>query len=166
MPKRISRLDVFLIIFKNPVYILSTIISSAIFYYIFYILIAISNKGIFILLIPAYLIYLLMILSGILFSISLYSLLKSLLTKAARFEGEIASILLPSIGGLISSCGCSFSIFASLLGFLGVNAFESIGIVSTISTYQLWLIVALVVINVAMIYFYLGKLTRFFSKRK
>src|SRR5271155_3239917 len=100
MPKRISRLEAFLIIFRHPTYIISTLLSSAVFYYIFYLMIAASNEGVFLIFIPIYLVYILVALSGILFSISIYTISRSLLTKAARFEGSLAGILLPSVGGL------------------------------------------------------------------
>lgn len=166
MPRHISRLEAFLIIFRHPTYIISTIISSIIFYYIFYLTIVASNEGVFLVVIPIYLVYLLVILSGMLFSISLYIIARSLLTRAARLEGSIAGILLPSIGGLIASCGCSFSVLASILIFLGINTFDAVGLVSLINSYQIWLIILLILIDIAMIYFYLGKLTGFFRKKK
>ena len=129
-------------------------------------MIAISNMGVFLILIPIYLVYLLVICSGILFSISLYTIFRSLLTKTARFEGSVAGVLLPSAGGLIASCGCSFSIFASMLIFFGINTFDAVGLVSAISSYQLWLISALIIVDIGMIYVYLGKLTHFFRKMK
>lgn len=166
MPRHISRLEAFLIIFRYPTYIISTIISSIVFYYIFYLMIVASNEGVFLVLIPIYLVYLLVILSGILFSISLYIIARSLLTKAARLEGSAAGILLPSIGGLIASCGCSFSVLASVLIFFGINTFDAVGFVSLINSYQIWFILLLILIDIGMIYFYLGKLTSFFRKRK
>jgi hypothetical protein len=129
-------------------------------------MIVLSNKGVFLLFVPAYLIYLLVICSGILFSISLYTIFRSLLTKTARLEGSVAGILLPSAGGIIASCGCSFSILASILIFFGINTFDAIGLVSAINSYQLWLIIMLIIIDLGMIYIYLGKLTRFFGNRK
>ena len=75
-------------------------------------------------------------------------------------------MLLPSLGGFVASCGCSFSIFASLLIFLGVNTFDAVGLVGTINKYQFWLILAFILVNLALIYVYLGKLTGFFRRMK
>jgi hypothetical protein len=166
MPKRISRLDTFLIIFKHPTYIASTIISAAIFYGILYLLIVMSNEGVFLLLIPPYLAYALVITSGILFSISLYSLARSVLTRAARLEGGSAGVLLPSLGGLVASCGCSFSVLASILVLLGINSFEAIGLVSIINSYQIWLFLIMIAANITIIYIYLGRIARFFRKSR
>ncbi len=165
MPRHISRLDAFILIFKHPAYIISTIASAAVFYYIFYLMIILSNRGAFLLFVPIILVYLLVLVSGILFSISLYIMARSILTKASRLEGGIAGILLPSLGGLIASCGCSFSVFASLLIFLGINTFDAVGVISVINSYQLWLIALLILIDIGLVYYYLGKLTVFFSKR-
>lgn len=166
MPRRISRLEAFLIIFRHPTYIVSTIISAAIFYYIFYLMIVLSNQGVFLLFVPSYLVYTLVTLSGILFSISLYMIFRSILTKAARLEGGVAGIVLPSVGGLVASCGCSFSILASILTFLGINSFDAVGLVSTINSYQIWLFLAFIATDIGIIYLYLGKLTSFFRKLK
>lgn len=164
--KRLGRLDVFLIIFRHPTYVISTIVSAGVFYYIFYLMIILSNRGAFLVFIPIYLVYLLVLTSGILFSVSVYSISRAVLTKAAKFEGGIASILLPSLGGLVASCGCSFSILASLLIFLGINTFSAVGYISLLNQYQLWIICALIAANVLIIYAYLGKLTAFFRKLK
>lgn len=164
--KHLSRLDVFLIIFRHPTYIISTILSAGVFYYIFYLMIVLSNKGVFLILIPIYLVYLLVLTSGTIFSVSVYSLSRAMLTKAAKFEGGIASLLLPSLGGLVASCGCSFSILASLLIFLGINTFSAVGYVSLLNQYQLWIMCALIAANLLIIYVYLGMLTGFFRKLK
>ncbi len=165
VPGSISRLEMFKIIFSHPVYIISTIVSAAVFYAIFYYLIAISNKGIFLLLLPGYLVYTLMITSGILFSISLYIIIRSILTKAARLEGSVAGVLLPSLGGLIASCGCSFSVLASIMIFFGINTFNAVGFVSAVSNYQIPLFAVLISANLIIIYYYLGKIANFHRKR-
>ncbi len=166
MSKPISRLRVLYIIFRHPTYLISTAISSAVFYYIFYTLITMSNEGAYLLLIPTFLVYLLMAMSGMMFSISLYIMARSLLTRSSRLQGGVAGVLLPSVGGLIASCGCSFSVLASILIFLGINTFDAVGLVSAISAYQLPLMVFLIAMDAAMIYYYTGKLKGFFRKLK
>ncbi|MDE1768634.1 MAG: hypothetical protein KGH64_05030 [Candidatus Micrarchaeota archaeon] len=161
MPSRkLSRLEIFIAIFRRPAYIISTLISAAIFFYLFYYIIQASNRGIFLITLPIYFIYALVLTSGILFSISLYSISRALLSRAQRLEGSIAGILMPSIGGLVASCACSFSILASVLIFFGINTFDALGLVSFLSQYQVWLIAILIALNLAIIYFYLGELVK------
>jgi hypothetical protein len=51
-----------------------------------------------------------------------------------------------------------------LLAFIGINAFEISSVVSSISLYQLWLIIAIIAVNLVMIFYYLGKVANAASR--
>ena len=143
-------------IFESPVYIVLAVAAAIIFYFLFEYLVASSNHGLLIFFIPQYYIYALVATSGILLSISVFTVMHSLSRKLSGATGGILSVLLPSVGGLVVSCGCEFPILASVLLFFGINTFEAIGLISIISTYQTWIISGMVLINLALIYFYAG----------
>ncbi len=145
-------------IFRHPVYIAIAAISTIVFFYIFVYLISVNNHGIFLLLLPMYVVYLLVLTSGVLFSISLFAIAHSVASRRLGEIGGLEGLIIPSLGGLVASCGCAFPLLESIFLFFGVNAFEAVGIVSVINSYQLWILCAMVLINLATIYYYLGKI--------
>lgn len=145
-------------IFSHPVYAAAAVISTAAFYYLFRYLIEANNHGIFLVLVPLYLVYVMAATSGLVFSTSLFAIAHSVASRRAGELGSIEGILVPSISGIVAGCGCAFPLLESVLLFFGVNALEAAGIVSLISSYQSWIMLALVLLNVAMMYYYLGKI--------
>jgi hypothetical protein len=144
-------------IFRHPLYIAIAAVSTILFFYLFRYLIAINNHGIFLLLMPMYIVYLLVLTSGVLFSISLFAIAHSVASRRLGEIGGIEGLVIPSLGGLVASCGCAFPLLESIFLFFGVNTFEAVGIVSVINSYQLWILGAMIFINLATIYYYLGK---------
>jgi len=159
MKKRLNpRVATFIGIFRHPAYIIIAAACSFLFYWLFAYLIAVNNHGIILILVPIYLVYLLVVTSGIIFSISLFAIAHSISSRRIGEIGGIEGIILPSLGGLVASCGCAFPLLESILLFLGVNTFEAIGIVSTINSYQVWILCAIIAINLVTMYYYLGKI--------
>jgi hypothetical protein len=159
MKSRSIRLLTLARIFRHPTYAFVAIASAAIFLYIFRYLIAANNYGIFLIFVPMYVVYALVATSGILFSISLFAIAHSVSSrKIGGIGGSIEGVLLPSLGGLVAGCGCAFPVLESVLMFFGVDAFEAVGIVSAINSYQLWILSAMIAINLATIYYYLGRI--------
>lgn len=146
-------------IFSHKRYIALTAIFAAILYALFYYLITANNKGIFLITIPVYVIYLLVITSGILLSISVFAAAYSIASKKAEAAGGILGILLPSIGGVVATCACDFPILASILTIFGVNTIDAVGIISEIGDYGAWIMGAMIAINLIAIYYYLGKIS-------
>ncbi len=143
-------------IFSHPLYLSIAVLSAIAFFYIFYYLISLSANGAFLILIPIYMIYALVITSGILFSISAFAIIHSISKRAGAASG-VASALLPAVGGFVVSCGCTFPLLASIFIFLGINTFEAVGIISLIGGYQAEIISAMILANLLMIIYYLGK---------
>ena len=154
-----ARLLTSLRIFSDAKYLLLTLASSAAFFYLFRYMIAANNHGIFLVLLPIYVIYALVATSGILFSISIFTMSYSIASRKLGAIGGLEGVIAPSIGGLVASCACTFPLLESVLLFLGVNTFDAIGIVSAIDSYQVWIISAMILINLGMIYYYLGKIS-------
>ena len=152
------RLSTATAIFRHPAYILIAAASALAFYYLFLYLIAVNNHGIPLITAPLYLVYLLVATSGIVFSISLFAIAHSIASRRMGEIGGIEGVLIPSIGGLVASCGCAFPLLESILLFFGINTFEAVGIVSTINAYQSWILGIMILINLATIYYYLSKI--------
>lgn len=152
-------------IYSDIKYIAIALASSAAFFYLFRYMIAANNRGIFLVLMPISLVYVLVATSGILFSISVFAMSYSISSRKLGAIGGIEGVIAPSIGGLVASCACTFPLLESVLLFLGVNTFDAIGIVSAIASYQIWIISAMILINTAMIYYYLGKMSVLPRKR-
>ena len=161
-----ARLLTALRIYSNVKYLLLAIVSSIAFFYLFRYLIASNNHGIFLLLMPIYVIYALVATSGILFSISVFTMSYSIASRKLGAMGGLEGVIAPSIGGLVASCACTFPLLESVLLFLGVNTFDAIGIVSAVASYQIWIISAMILINLGMIYYYLGKISVPPSRKK
>lgn len=152
-------------IFRHPAYIAIAAVSATLFFYLFRYLTAVNNHGIFLIFIPIYVVYALVLTSGILFSISVFAIAHSIASRRLGEIGGIEGVLLPSLGGLVASCGCAFPLLESIFLFFGINAFEAVGIVSVINSYQIWIIAAMVLVNLATIYYYLGKIPLAPSKK-
>ena len=154
---RIGRLAVVVSLIRSPAYQAIMTGAALLYFLIFYNLITASNYGIFLVTIPIYLVYIMVASAGFLLSLSVFSIKTALLGRAsAAGEGALSAIL-PTVGSLVATCACSYSLLASLLAFIGINAFEISSVVSSISLYQLWLIIAIIAINLVMIFYYLGK---------
>lgn len=145
-------------IFGHSAYVAIAAASSVLLFYLFRYLIAVNNHGIFLLLIPIYIVYALVVTSGILFSISLFAIAHSVASRRIGEIGGIEGIIIPSLGGLVASCGCAFPLLESIFLFFGINAFDAVGIISVVNAYQLWILIAMILVNLATIYYYLGKI--------
>ncbi len=154
---RAGRLQVIWSMFNSPVYLAIAVSGSLFYFLIFYYLVTTSNYGVFLVLVPVYLVYIMVASAGILLALGVFSLSSALMKPVSGVEEGAFSAILPTVGGLVATCSCSYSVLAALLAFFGINAFEISGIVSGISLYQIWLIVAVVLLNIVMLYYYSGK---------
>ncbi len=161
-----KRISSAIAIFKKPAYTIIAISSAIAFFYLFRYLVSVNNDGLFLIFIPIYLIYALVATSGVLFSISIFTIAHSISMKRSGAVGGIEGILLPSIGGLIVGCGCSFPLLESILLFFGVGVFQAVGIISILNGYQYAIIAAMIALNIIAIYYYLGRLQQPPRRRK
>ncbi len=164
MEGRIGRLAVVISLIKSPVYQAIMTSAALLYFLVFHILVIASNYGIFLVTIPIYLVYIMVASAGFLLALSVFSIRTALIGRvSAAGEGALSAIL-PTVGSLVATCACSYSLLASLLAFIGINAFEISSVVSSISLYQLWLIIAIIAVNLDMIFYYLGKVANAASR--
>lgn len=153
-----SRLTTASRIFSRPAYLAIAAVASILFFYLFRYLVEANNHGIFLVLIPMYVIYALVITSGVILSISLFAVADSVASRRLGEIGGIDGIVIPAIGGLVAGCGCAFPLLESILLFIGVNALQAAGIASAINSYQIWILLAMITLNAILIYYYLGRI--------
>ena len=158
--RRIGRLSVILSLVRSPAYLGLATSAALAYFLVFYRLIIASNYGIFLVTIPIYLVYIMVASAGLLLALGAFSIKTAILGRISAVGESAFSAILPTIGGLVATCACSYSVLAALLAFLGINAFEISGVVSSIALYQIWLMIAIIAINLAMIFYYSGKVAQ------
>ncbi len=165
-----SRQSIFRDIFTSYPYIIIAILGSIIYYFFFSYLISASSYGAFIFTVPSYLIYLLVISSGILLAVSAYILRRSTGRFGLGASNSTASALTTIIGGLIAGCGCSAPVLYSILSFLGITAADSFSIsafsiINSINQFQIPALFFLIGLNIFLIYYNLGKISQGIKRR-
>lgn len=125
-----------------------------IYYEVFRYLIAVSNHGLQLLSAPLYLIYALNLAAAIAITISIYSMVQSLKSRitAGASSGALSTISV-LVAGITVGCACQAPILYTLLYFVGLNSIEASGIVVTMDDYSTPIMWALVLLNVALIFF-------------
>ena len=156
-PQRLHALEQ---IFTSPPYIVITIAALVAYYELFTFLIVSSNKGIFFITVPIYLIYALILSASLLMSTSIYALSQSIKAKYAGAEGGVLSVFSSSIGGLVVGCSCYAPIFSSLLYAVGFGTLQVSSAISFLGVYQAWFVVVFIAANLIFIYHQLGRITR------
>lgn len=162
---RRSRQSIFKDIFTSYPYIIIAILGSILYYFIFSYLISVSSYGAFVFTAPLYLIYILVISAGILLSVSAYVLRRSIGGLGLGASDSAASALTAITGGFVAGCGCSAPALYSLLSLLGVSAAEALGITYSINQFQIPALLLLTAINILLIYYNLGKISRGIRRR-
>lgn len=159
-PVRITRTEMFWLIFKKPEYITASIIGALVNYAILSYLILYSNKGVFLVLAPLYLLYPVMITGGIMIAIAAYSARVNTIKASSKASEGFLGVVLPALVSMIASCTCSYPIFATLLIALGVNILTVSNIVHAVSVNLNLIIVSVLAANLILIYYYLGVVAR------
>ncbi len=147
-------------VFSSPLYVGLTALFIVLYYLFFYYLILSSNKGIFLVTAPISLVYLLVVSSAVLLSVSVYAIAKSIHAKYAAAGGSALSIGTSALNGLIVGCNCYAPILASTLYALGFGTLGVSSAISFLGTYQAELLVVFIAVNLAFLYYQLGRLAR------
>jgi hypothetical protein len=134
-------------------YDLITIAAAILYYWIFEYLIEASSRGIILLSIPAYLIYILVITAAISITLGIFSLSHALRQRKilAGTSSSTVSTFSVLAAGISVGCACQAPILYNLLYFLGLNTLEASSIVVGINDYQVQIISLLIILNVLMI---------------
>ena len=157
--KKPRRLEILSTILTSPIYLALTLLGLLGYSEVFYYLILASNKGVFLVTVPIYLIYALTLSAALLLTTSIYAVSRSIHAKYAGAEGGALSILTSSAGSLVVGCSCYAPIISSALYAIGFGTIQVSGVISFLGVYQLWFVVAFVVLNLLFIYYQLGRIT-------
>ena len=145
-------------VFSSWIYPVIALAGAIAYFALFAYMIKLSNYGIFIVTVPIYLVYAMVLTAGILLALGVYSVRMALLRPAAGAEEGALSVILPTVGGLVATCACNYSLFGLLLVSIGISSLEVSGIMAAVAAYQLWILSAIIVINLLLIYYYSGRL--------
>lgn len=146
-------------ILLSPAFVVFLIIAAIIYYLFIKYIITISSQGIFLVTVPTFLLYLLAASSALLLTISAYSIHISYKYSVMGIEDGAASAVTTFIGGLVTSCGCSAPILAVILYGLGVNVIGVGSALTFLSVNQDWLLGIVVIVNLLLMYYSLGKVS-------
>ena len=144
----------------SPYFIASFVVASILYYLLIKYVIEASSSGVFFLTVPIYLLYLLSMSSGFLLSTSIYSVGISMRYGPLGVGDGAASAALTLVGGLVTSCGCTTPLLATVLYSIGANALSVGGAISFVSANQDWMLSAVILLNAAFVYYSLGKVSR------
>ncbi|MEM0201340.1 MAG: hypothetical protein QXD23_02945 [Candidatus Micrarchaeaceae archaeon] len=144
-------------IYRNWFYLTFNIIIAVIYYYIFDFLIRYQNYGILLIETPIYLLYLMIGLSSILLTISIYSI-KNTKKNVAKFSGSTLSSLVVIFGGVVGGCGCSAPIIYGL-GIFGLDISATSSLAYYLNYYIIDIFYFMIIITLVSIFYYLNKLS-------
>lgn len=150
MPRQLAALSR---VYRSWRYWLLTTIIAFFYYFLLQYLIEVSNRGIVIITIPQYLVFLLDVSAAILITLGVYSARQTLIKRKAlsgASSGLVSSISVLTAGVSVS-CACQAPILYNILYFFGLNSFEASGIVVTVNDLQVPILWILVGLNFAMI---------------
>jgi hypothetical protein len=156
---RAGRLGVAKAVLASPACVLVALLSAAAYYLLFFGAVTYENKGLFIVTVPGYLIGALIATASALLAVSAFELIRSFQVASAT-SSDAVSVITSSCGLLIAGCGCYSPIIASALYAVGFGAIQVSGALSVLADYQSWIIVLLVAVNLALIHYQLGRVSR------
>ena len=159
-----SRAHILKRVFTKPAYI-AIAVAAFIAYNLFYnYLIKLSSYEIFITTVPMYMVDTLIATSAILLSLSVFGIMQSRRRRKSISKSAIPSsaisVAMPSVGGLVASCGCETPILGSILYPLGLNFIAVGNVISFISRYNFTLLGIFIAINIMLIFYQSGKMPK------
>ncbi len=149
-----ARLETFKAIFRKKFY-LAELFIGFFAYLLIFILIMHTNKFIIINSEAELLIGTLIVTSSFILTIATYIIRNS--AKPSGYAGSIYSLLASIFGSFLASCGCQAPLLMTILYTIGLNAIEATWFMSVIASYNNYILLAFIAINLLLIYYYLGK---------
>lgn len=163
MKNRLKRIGLALKEIYRPRYVILNLGIVAVYYLIFVSLIKFQNYGVFLLFnIPLYVFYLLILTSSILVTISIYSIMRTEGVGVKVSAGGVGTATM-LFGTIFGACGCSAPIVLSLT-VIGLSTAEVIALNNFLSRFALPLFTALILINLAVTFYYVDKLSELLCK--
>jgi len=145
-------------IYGSPIYVATNIIALVAYYFIFVYLIKIQEEGVFLVTIPPYLIYLLVITSSIALTIGIFSIKNTRRNEAKELSTGVGTAT-TLIGGVIGGCGCVEPLILNL-SILGFSTSQTFGLLDFVSSTQIWILWLMIVINSFVVIYYLDRLSK------
>lgn len=153
-------------LYKSKTVLITTTLFSIMYYIIIEYIISLNATSNFVFVtIPLVLIYLLVLSSAVLLTISLHSI-KLSLSKLEEGSVSATSLITTIFGGVAAGCNCSVPILSSVLYVLSFNAATVSTVTAFVGNYQIEFFCAFIVLNFYAIYYHLGKLSHSCTIRK
>ncbi|MGD0728914.1 MAG: hypothetical protein ABR981_02455 [Candidatus Micrarchaeaceae archaeon] len=139
-------------------YLLLNGVIAIAYYFVIHYLLSIQQQGILVTSVPVYLIYLLSLVSSIAFTIAIYSITNTT-HNSAKFSATSVSAVTAVAGGILSGCGCQAAILFNVLA-ISIGTGEAT-LINTVAAENAPLIfVAMIILNLFVIIYYLEKLSK------
>jgi len=152
--KQKGMISTFKEIYTSPLSIFTSILGIALYYYLFS---YINAASFFMLAASIYLVYALIVSSALLLTASVYSIKKLLSSAMMIAAGTPLSAVTASLGSMMA-CSCHYSLFASVLAFIGLSSAEIAGIASLDFLYGNYFVAAFIVANVGLLLYTVRRL--------
>ena len=150
-------------IFTKRLYFFEFVLGSLI-YTLIYLAIVNTNKFIILSWLSEVLIGLLILSSSILLVIATFIIKNA--SKPSGYAGGAYSVIVSLLGGLFVSCGCQAPLLVTLLYFIGLNAVEASFLYSFFASYNAFILLAFIIINIFLTYYYLGMASQYTKEGK
>jgi hypothetical protein len=141
----------------RPKYLVVNIVALVVYYYAYFELISYQNLGVFLSNVSEDLLYSLVLTSSVLLTISIYSI-RNTRNNRASISGTTLGTVATLFGGVIGGCGCSVPVISSL-AVVGLSASEVVSLNNFLADYQNQIFGFMVVANLAVIVYYLFRLS-------
>ncbi len=143
-------------VFRRPRYAAAAIVLSIAYYFTIIYIIRYQNYNILLLNVPLYEIYALAVLSSILVVVSVFSLNNTTRSKN-RYSGASIGSIATFMGGIVNGCGCSAPILFGLT-YVGASAASVISLTNTISAWSKYIFAAMMLIDIALLLYYMRRI--------
>jgi len=139
-------------IFTKRFYFLEFVLGSFVYALIYFAIIS-TTKFIILSRLSEVLIGLLIVSASILLAIATFIISRS---KPSGYAGGAFSFIASLLGSLFVSCSCQAPLLATLLYFIGLNAVEVSFLYTFLASYNAFILLAFIIVNILLIYYYLG----------
>lgn len=150
MAKRVKNLLHILLTYQ---YLALFVFISIVYYFLLYFIVRTTSR---IFTAPALLVYLLVITSALVFTIGIFGIMKA--RKQSGVACSVTGSLVPLVGSVVLGCGCESTVIVPFLVGIGVSASSAFGFSLLIARYTLYILSALILLNIFLLYYELGRL--------
>ena len=138
---------------------LTAVFSIAYYFMINYVISLNAPAGFVIITTPPILIYLLSVSAAVLIAISIHSISLSLSRIRSESTGVVSAATMIA-GGVIAGCNCEVPVLSSVLYLFALNGTTVSSIIAIVGDYQNYIFALLIVLNVALSYYNIYRLSR------